>query len=65
MRPTPRVVTMAMTDRPEVRTASGPVAGVTLMGLGENLVNALASNDIGDAMDPRGSGSPEASSTQR
>ena len=33
---------MVMADRPEVRTASGPVAAVTLVGLAENLVNALA-----------------------
>lgn len=33
---------MVMADRPEVRTASRPVAAVTLVGLGENLVNALA-----------------------
>lgn len=33
---------MVMADRPEVRTASGPVSAVTLVGLAENLVNALA-----------------------
>lgn len=33
---------MVMADRPEVNTASPPVAAVTLIGLGENLVNALA-----------------------
>ena len=33
---------MVMADRPDVRTASTPVAAVTLVGLGENLVNALA-----------------------
>lgn len=32
---------MVMADRPEVRTASTPVAAVTLVGLAENLVNAL------------------------
>lgn len=31
-----------MADRPEVRTASAPVGALTLLGLGENLVNALA-----------------------
>ena len=33
---------MVMAQRPEVRTASAPVTAVTLAGLGENLVNALA-----------------------
>ncbi len=33
---------MVMADRPEVRTASGPVAAVTVVGLAENMVNALA-----------------------
>ena len=33
---------MVMADRPEVRIASRPVAAVTVVGLAENLVNALA-----------------------
>lgn len=34
---------MVMADRPDVRTASTPVTALTLVGLGENLVNAVAS----------------------
>jgi acetyl esterase/lipase len=34
---------MVMADRPDVATANGPVTTLTLVGLGENLVNALAS----------------------
>ncbi|UDY36534.1 alpha/beta hydrolase [Dermatobacter hominis] len=33
---------MVMADRPEVQTASVPVAAVTLVGLAENMVNGLA-----------------------
>ena len=33
---------MVMADRPEVHTASTPVAAVTMLGLAENMVNALA-----------------------
>jgi monoterpene epsilon-lactone hydrolase len=33
---------MVMADRPEVATASTPVAAVTMVGLAENMVNALA-----------------------
>ena len=40
--PPPSLSGMVMADRPEVRTASTPVAAVTLVGLAENLVNALA-----------------------
>lgn len=33
---------MVMADRPEVQTASGPVTALTVLGLGESLLNGLA-----------------------
>ena len=33
---------MVMADRPEVETASKPIAALTMVGLGESLLNGLA-----------------------
>ena len=33
---------MVMADRPEVRTASGPVTALAVVGLAENMLNGLA-----------------------